>query len=161
MIFPNDVTLAMMTKMAIEILSKNPNGFFLMVEGGQIDWFSHDNDAENTIATTREFDGAVTEADLYAIDHPDTLIIVTADHETGGMSLNLDGSGNVFKQDGPFSMVDGTQFWVDWSTGGHTAVDVPVTAQGPWSELLYGTYPNTWIYWVMYSALTGELPGGN
>jgi alkaline phosphatase len=146
--------------MAIEILSKNPNGFFLMVEGGQIDWFAHDNDAENTIATTRELDAAVTEADRYAIDHPDTLIIVTADHETGGMSLNLDGSGQIFRQDGPFPMPDGTQFWVDWASGSHTGVDVPVTAQGPWSELLVGEYPNTWIYWVMYAALTGELPGG-
>lgn len=154
---PFQPSLAEMTKTAIEILSQDPEGFFLMVEAGQIDWAGHDNEAEDILQFTVGFDTAITEGLLYAVGEPNSLLIVTADHETGGMSLNLDGSGS-FREDGPFTMPDGTEFWVDWEVGGHTPIDVPLTAQGPWSELLWGEYQNTWIYKVMYFALTGFGP---
>ena len=152
---PYSPSLSEMTRVAIEILSQDPDGFFLMVEGGQIDWESHDNDALETMQLTVGFNSAVTAAQVYALGEPNTLIIVTADHETGGMSLNLDCDGS-YREDGPFSMPDGTEFCVDWMSTHHTAADVPVTAEGPYSWMLYGEYPNTWIYQVMYSALTGE-----
>ena len=152
---PYSPSLTEMTQVAIEILSQDPDGFFLMVEGGQIDWESHDNQALETMQLTVGLNSAVTAAQVYALGEPNTLIIVTADHETGGMSLNLDCDGS-YLEDGPFSMPDGTEFCVDWVSTSHTAVDIPVTAEGPYSWMLYGEYPNTWIYQVMYSALTGE-----
>lgn len=152
---PYSPSLAEMTQTAIEILSQDPDGFFLMVEGGQIDWESHDNHAFEALQLTVGFNSAVILAQVYALGEPNILIIVTADHETGGMSLNLDCNGS-YREDGPFSMPDGTEFCVDWVGSSHTAVDVPVTAEGPYSWMLYGEYPNTWIYQVMYSALTGE-----
>jgi alkaline phosphatase len=155
---PYNPSLADMTRVAIEILSQDPDGFFLMVEGGQIDWESHDNHAREALQLTVGLNAAVVMAQVYALGEPDTLIIVTADHETGGMSLNLDCKGS-YRQDGPFSMPDGTAFCVDWESTHHTGLDVPVTAQGPWSWMLYGEYPNTWVYRVMYTALTGEGVG--
>jgi len=159
MTIPYNPTLADMTRVAIEVLSQNPEGFFLMVEGGQIDWEADDNHALETMQLTVGLNAAVTMAQVYALGEPNTLIIVTADHETGGMSLNLDCAGSS-RQDGPFNMPDGTEFCVDWETRSHTGVDVPVTAQGPWSWMLYGEYPNTWVYRVMYAALIGEGFGG-
>lgn len=155
MIQPYSPSLAEMTRVAIEVLSKDPEGFFLMVEAGQIDWEAHANNAFEVMQLTVGLDAAVTIAQVYALSEPNMLIIVAGDHETGGMSLNLDGSGS-YRKDGPFSMPDGTQFWVDWAGTSHTAADVPVTAMGPYSELLWGEYPNTWIYTVMYMALMGE-----
>lgn len=82
-----DITLADVTKKAIETLD-NPKGFFMMVEGGKIDWTSHSNDAASTIYEVIDFSDAVAQAVEFYNSHPDeTLIIVTADHETGGFSL--------------------------------------------------------------------------
>jgi alkaline phosphatase len=154
---PFSPSLAEMTQKAIDILSQNPNGFFLMVEGGQIDWESHANDATDTITDTVGFDEAVAVGLAYASTVSNTLVIVTADHETGGMSVSLE-----IGQQGPFSMPDETHFYVNWTTTTHTAADVPVTAQGPWSELLIGSYENTHVHDVMCIALEsarGDVTG--
>jgi alkaline phosphatase len=145
---PFSPSLAEMTQKAIDILSQDPDGFFLMVEGGQIDWASHANDAANVISDTIGLDEAIAVAQAYASTVSDTLVIVTADHETGGMSANL-----ISGEDGPFYMPDGTSFYVNWTTGSHTGDDVPTTAQGPWSHLLVGTYENTHIHDAMRVAL--------
>ena len=145
-------SLAEMTQKAIAILSQDPDGFFLMVEGGQIDWAAHDNEAANVISDTLGLNAAVAAAQTYAATATHTLIIVAADHETGGMSTSLTSSGAP-GQDGPFHMPDGTPFYVNWSTGSHTAADVPLTAQGPWSSLLVGTHENTRVYDAMFVAL--------
>ncbi len=82
-----DLTLAEFTGKAIEVLD-NENGFFMMVEGGKIDWAGHANDAATIVHDMIDFDNAVAEALEFYEDHPDeTLIIVTSDHETGGMSI--------------------------------------------------------------------------
>ena len=80
-------SLAAMTAKTLDVLSQNPRGFFAMIEGGRIDHASHRNDAAGTIKDTLAFDEAVGVALAYAKAHPDTLLIVTADHETAGMSL--------------------------------------------------------------------------
>lgn len=80
-------TLEEMTVKAIDILDDNDKGFFLMVEAAHIDKFSHSNDFEGAIHHVREFDKAIAAAMDYADKHPDTLILVTADHETGGIQL--------------------------------------------------------------------------
>jgi len=149
---PFSPSLAEMTQKAIDILSQDPDGFFLMVEGGQIDSAGHANDAANVISDTIGLDEAIALAQTYASTVSNALVIVTADHETGGMSPDLVPSG-LPGEDGPFYMPDLTPFYVNWTTGGHTGVDVPTTAQGPWSDLLIGTYENTHIHDVMRVAL--------
>lgn len=83
-----DLTLPQITNAAIERLDATGRGFFLMVEGGAIDWASHSNDAATVFAEIQDFNNAVGEAYRFYLKHPDeTLIVVTADHETGGMAL--------------------------------------------------------------------------
>lgn len=85
--------LADFTKQAIELLD-NPNGFFMMVEGGKIDWACHDNDAATAIRDTIEFDDAVSAAFDFAKKKPgEVLIVVTADHETGALTVGSSGTG--------------------------------------------------------------------
>jgi len=76
-----------MTDLAIKILDKDPDGFFLMVEGGQIDWANHSHDVAGSVYDTIAFDKAVKVALDYASTHPETLIVVVNDHETGGMTI--------------------------------------------------------------------------
>lgn len=148
---PYTPSLAQMTEMAIAILSQDPNGFFLMVEGGQIDWACHAQDAENAIGDTLGFDQAVALAVEFALKEPPTLVIVTADHETGGMSASETPSG-LPGEDGPFTMPDGKQFYVNWTTDSHTAAPIPVNAQGPAADLAIGEYEITHIYDIMFAS---------
>lgn len=80
-------SLAKMTQRALDVLAKKPNGFFLMVEGGLIDYAGHDNDAGTMLQETLDFDEAIQVALNYAEANPDTLVVVTADHETGGFGF--------------------------------------------------------------------------
>ena len=85
---PDDLTLPQITEAAIRHLSATGRGFFLMVEGGAIDWACHSNDAATAFAEITDFDNAVEKAYEFYKAHPDeTLLVVTADHETGGMAL--------------------------------------------------------------------------
>ncbi len=85
---PTNVKLAEMTQVAIDCLKGNPQGFFIMVEGGKIDWSCHANDAVATIRDMMAFDDAIAVAGTFYAQYPnDTLIIITGDHETGGMTV--------------------------------------------------------------------------
>ena len=126
------------TTKAIEILSNNDNkGFFLMVEGSQIDWGGHQNDASYVTGEVLDLDKALAEALQFAIKDRKTLVIVTADHETGGMTVN---DGN------PYEGYVETGF----TSGDHTAVMVPVFAFGAGAEEFIGVYDNTEIFEKMY-----------
>jgi alkaline phosphatase len=118
------------TSTAIKILDKDPDGFFLMVEGSQPDWGGHDNDLNYIIEEVLDFDKAVGIALEYASRNKETLLIVTADHETGGLTIE---DGNL--QTG---MVRG-----DFTSGGHTGIMVPVFAFGPGAEKFTGFMDNT------------------
>jgi alkaline phosphatase len=88
----DDLSLADYTRKGIELLD-NPQGFFMVVEGGKIDWACHANDASAAIKDTLAFDDAVVQAVKFADAHPDeTLIVVTGDHETGGMTIGFSGT---------------------------------------------------------------------
>ncbi len=88
-----ELSLADYTRKGIELLEDSSTGFFMMVEGGKIDWACHANDAASAIKDTIAFDNAVAEAIKFQEKHPeDTLIIVTGDHETGGMSIGFAGT---------------------------------------------------------------------
>jgi len=85
-------TLAEMTSKSLELLSQNQQGFFLMVEGGQIDWAGHNNDAGTLLQEMLRFDRAVHTVLQWAKTRQDTLVLLTADHETGGFGLSYSGS---------------------------------------------------------------------
>lgn len=124
------------TKLALEKLSKNEKGFFLMVEGSQIDWGGHDNDADYLIGELLDFDKTLGVALDFAKQNGETLIIVTADHETGGFTLASDGS-------------DYNKIKPSFSTPGHSATMVPVFAEGPGATLFNGIYESNEIYHKM------------
>ncbi|MGG1679772.1 alkaline phosphatase [Neobacillus sp. NRS-1170] len=81
-------SLAQMTKAALQRLQQNQNGFFLLVEGSQIDWAGHDNDIVGAMSEVKDFEAAFKEAVKFALNRDDTIVIATADHSTGGMSID-------------------------------------------------------------------------
>lgn len=98
-----DITLAEFTAKAVEMLD-NPKGFFLMVEGGKIDWACHANDAMTVLGDMMSFNAAIAEAQKFLARHPkETLIVVTGDHETGGLTVGFAGT----KYDNFFTVLDG------------------------------------------------------
>lgn len=135
-----------LTKAAIkgmEILNHNPNGFFLLVEGSQIDWGGHNNDSEYIVEEMLEFNETINAVLDFAEKDGNTLVVITADHETGGYSIN-DG---IMKD----SIVRGS-----FTTDYHTASMVPVFAYGPGAEEFTGIYDNTDIFFKMMAALGFE-----
>ncbi|MGB0525901.1 MAG: alkaline phosphatase, partial [Flammeovirgaceae bacterium] len=125
--------LAIATEKAITLLSQNDSGFFLVVEGSQIDWGGHANDIQYIIDEMLDFDKAVGKALEFAANDGNTLVVVTADHETGGLSL-IDGNMEKGEVEAAFSTLH------------HTAVMVPVFAFGPQGEQFTGIYENTAIF---------------
>ncbi|MDD3807219.1 MAG: alkaline phosphatase [Candidatus Marinimicrobia bacterium] len=134
-----EITLEMMTHKALKILSKNNKGFFLMVEGSQIDWGGHENDMIYIRDEMLAFDDAVGVVLDFAEKDKNTLVIITADHETGGMSLL---SGDFENHE-----LIGYHF----ATKGHTATMVPVFSYGPYAERFGGIQDNTDIGKMMLS----------
>ena len=121
------------TVTAIKILNNNKKGFFLMVEGSQIDWGGHDNDIEYIVEEVIDFDHAIAKALEFAQNDGKTLVVVTADHECGGLGIN---GGNIEN-----GTVEG-----GFTTKGHTGVMVPVFAFGPGAEEFTGIYENTALF---------------
>jgi len=127
----SEPTLEEMTKKALSILEKNENGFFLMVEGSQIDWEAHSNNLEGVMNNVIELEKALISCLDFAKIDGKTLVIVTADHETGGLTLT---GGDKEK---------GELLKPSWSSKGHTATPVPIYAYGPGSLLFTGVMDNT------------------
>lgn len=123
------------TSKMLSLLNKG-KGFFAMVEGSQIDWGGHANDREYVISEVYDFDKAVKQALDFAKKDGNTLVIVTADHETGGMSLI--GDEGVPMMGNSINPVT-----VNFSTKSHSATPVPVFAYGPGAENFTGYYDNT------------------
>jgi alkaline phosphatase len=121
------------TEKAIDILKQDSNGFFMMIEGSQIDWGGHQNDIRDVINETFDLDKAIGKALDFAINDGNTLIVITADHETGGLTVN----GGDYKTGVVKSAL---------TTGDHTAVMVPVFAYGPGAEEFRGIYNNTEVF---------------
>lgn len=163
------VPLTDMTSKAIETLSQDSEGFFLMVEEEATDEMAHANNADLTIESGQKLDESIALARDFAEANPDTLVITVGDHETGGLTVEQtddpeypdesggnqgDENANLSTEDGPFDVASSDyQFIVDWTTTGHTAVDVPLTATGPGAELLTGNYENTYVYEAMAGSL--------
>ncbi len=120
-------------------LAGDEDGFFLMVEGSQIDWGGHSNDSEYIVSEMMDFDKAIGKVLDFAEKDGNTLVIITADHETGGYALGA-------------SKDDRWAFEPAFTTGSHTAVMVPVFAFGPGAASFSGIYENTEIYHKMVKA---------
>jgi alkaline phosphatase len=132
--------LSFAVRQGVQYLEQKSNkGFFLLVEGSQIDWMNHANDGRGVVMETLDFDRAIWEAIQYANRKGNTLVLVTADHESGGMSIEADSRMNKLKY--------------GFTTNGHTAAMIPVFAYGPGSTLFRGIYENTSIYHKMRAAL--------
>lgn len=127
------------TQTALNILNQNKKGFFLMVEGSQIDWGGHANDTKYVTDEMIDFDKAIGAALDFAAKDGNTLVIITADHETGGMAL-VNGDIATGKVEAKFN------------TGGHTGIMIPVFAFGPGASNFSGIYPNTAIFDKMMKA---------
>ncbi|MER7132716.1 alkaline phosphatase [Streptosporangium saharense] len=153
------VDLATMTGKALDVLGANGKGFFLLVEEEGVDEFSHHNNATRVLQSMRSLERTVEVARAYVATHPDTLLVVTGDHECGGLTVentsDTDESGSApSTEDGPFPVHGSAlRFVMDWTTTGHTGVDVPVTAEGPLAELFTGKHPNTHLHDVLAKVL--------
>jgi len=130
------------TKRAIDHLSLKEEPFFLVIEGSQIDWGGHSNVGEYVIQEVLDFDKAVGVALDYAAEQGNTLVVVTADHETGGFTMASE------LKTGPYRSMysDYNSIAVEFSTGGHSSTMVPVLATGPQAILFGGIYDNTKIH---------------
>lgn len=162
-----DLTLSDLVSSAIEFL-ESQNGFFMMAEGGRIDWSAHSNDGKTTILEVLDLADAVEVAYQFYLKHKDeTLIVVTADHETGGIALGQKSGYNMFfdKLDPQVSSKDNSvsatsyeggtdkakaevdrlnqEARIGWTTSSHTAGNVPIFAIGAGSELFAGKMDNT------------------
>lgn len=117
------------TMAAIDILDNNKKGFFLMVEGSQIDWAGHDNNTKQVVKEMLDFDKTIGKVLEFAKKDGNTLVIITADHETGGMTI----------LNGKMGSDEMTAFF---SSKGHSGVPVPVFAFGPGAEKFTGFMEN-------------------
>ncbi|MDR1090790.1 MAG: alkaline phosphatase [Prevotella sp.] len=129
--------LAQATRQGIEKLAKiNKKGFFLMVEGAKIDYAGHANSLPGVVVETLSFDLAVAEALKFADTDRETLVIVTGDHETGGLTF-VDGDSNT------------GHITARFGTDDHTAMMLPIFAYGPGAYEFTGVYKNTEIFHKM------------
>lgn len=130
--------LDLITRTILNKLSLNKSPFIVVIEGSQIDWGGHDNDSKMVLSEFIDFDSAVKEALEFAKNDGNTLVVVTADHETGGMSLNGGEINNVN---------------IKFNTKSHTGTMVPVFSFGPSSETFSGIYENTQIFYKLRESI--------
>lgn len=130
--------LDLITRTILNKLSLNKSPFIIVIEGSQIDWGGHDNDSKMVISEFIDFDSAIKEALEFAKNDGNTLVVVTADHETGGMSLNGGEINNVN---------------IKFNTKSHTGTMVPVFSFGPSSETFSGIYENTQIFYKLRESI--------
>lgn len=135
-----------MVNKALQVLNKNENGFFLMVEGSQIDWAGHGNNVEYLKREIQDFDEAVKAILDFAKKDGETLVVLTADHETGGMTIQR-------------QVAEGDSLEIFWTTDYHTGIPVPLMAYGPKATEFMGWRDNTYIGIKLAELLgVGELP---
>jgi len=136
--------LSIATAKAIEVLSRNNEGFFLMVEGSQIDWGNHQNNIDYQTTEMLDFDKVIGEVLTFASENGETLVIVTADHETGGLTV-VGGD------------MDKGQVEAAYASMGHTPTMVPIFTYGPHAESFSGIIDNTEIFDKMIEAFENKF----
>lgn len=134
-------SLPEMTRAALEVVGRNPHGFFLLVEASQPDWRGHENaPLEEVVAEMLDYDAAVRVALEYQARHPETLIVLTADHETGGLALQQTRDGDLTAM---------------YSTTDHTGSMIPLFAKGPGAERFGGVKENYRIGQLLLELVRG------
>lgn len=128
-------TMSMAVAEALRLLERNPAGFMLMIEGSQIDWAGHNNEADHLKAEVADLNKIIGECFDYADDNPGTLVIITADHETGGLALL------------------GEDKQVTFTTGSHTGIHVPVYLYGSAADGINGIIENTEVASFIYEVM--------
>ena len=136
--------LADASESVLNTMFLNPKGSFTMIEGSQVDWAGHENDSTYLMSEMEDFDVAIRRVIAMAKADKNTLVIVTADHETGGLSLTDWDKAR-------------SQPAMHFSTGHHTGIPVPVFAYGPGAELFSGAYQNTAIFTKIQDLLTQPI----
>ena len=127
------VYLEKATAKALDVLSRNnKNGFFLMIESAIIDGYGHNNDGDGMVVEMQEFNRTLRQMIEYVNQHPETLLVVTADHETGGTGVYY--NGHTPGNEGPLKL--------RFSTSGHTGTVVPIFAYGAGAENFAGVMKN-------------------
>ena len=127
------VYLEKATAKALEVLSRNnKDGFFLMIESAIIDGYGHNNDGDGMVVEMQEFGRTLRQMVEYVNQHPETLLVVTADHETGGTGVYY--NGHTPGNEGPLKF--------RFSTSGHTGTVVPIFAYGAGAENFAGVMKN-------------------
>lgn len=139
-----DPVLTEGTKKALEILTKNPKGFAMMIEGSQIDWGCHNNDAAYMEAELADFEKMLKIVLDFAEKDGNTLVVVTADHETGGLVLT---GGDIANGKNNCKYI----------TDGHSGVMVPVFAFGPGAETFSGIQQNTDLLPKVFKAMGKDI----
>lgn len=121
-------------------LSNNDNPYFLLIEASQIDWGGHKNDIDYVLSEFIDMDKAINKVIEFTKNDKNTIVIVTGDHETGGLAITSGRRRNF-------------QIKTEFSTIGHSAVMIPVFAKGAHSEIFSGIYDNTEIFKKMFFVL--------
>lgn len=157
---PGEPRLDHLVTQTLDLLDQDPQGFFLMVEGGIIDWANHDNNLKDAVAMTLDFDRSVEAVKQWVDAHGGwgrTLLVVTADHETGELAVrNPDGakSEEDARADEPAGALrPGTYAGSAYGSEDHSAMPVPVYSKGMGSAGLAGVFDNTRIHDVIRSVL--------
>ncbi len=136
------------TSIAVDFLSTGDAGYFLMVEGSQIDNAGHGKDVDYMKAEINDFERTINDVMDYAEKNGETLVIVTADHETGGFTLGAQGENDGY---GDYSIIEPR-----FASTNHSAALVPVFAFGPGAENFIGVYENTEIFHKLVSLLESK-----
>ncbi|MFX1483479.1 MAG: alkaline phosphatase [Promethearchaeota archaeon] len=160
-------SIAEMTNKSLELLSQDPDGFFLMVEGGRIDTAAHAADKVRNALDTIAFDNAIQESIDYVNAHNNTILIVTADHETGGLlvvshNLNteLPAALSTESEKRTLRAERANNVTVSWTSTSHTDTPVPLFCYGSYFDALPSgtTIDNTNIYSIMKEYYQSEAP---
>src|SRR5688572_8604215 len=138
-------SLSAMSLAALKLLSQSPRGFFLMIEGSQIDWGGHANDFDYAVTEAADFDDTVGVVRRFLEDAgiaDETLIVVTADHETGGLTLNASSRSGALEP--------------KWTTGYYTGIPVPLFTTGPGSRGVAGIQSHVNIGRYLIETVVGQ-----
>ena len=157
-LYDPSVRLPVMATKAIDLLSRDRDGFFLFIEEEGIDEMAHHSNAKLMIKAGAELDRTVKIALDFAARTPGTLVLVVGDHETGGLAIeNVDpndenGSGEQ-SEDTVAIAHSNLKMVADWTTNGHTGAATPVTASGPGAQRLAGFIKNTQVHDAVLKAM--------
>jgi len=157
-VYDPSVPLKTMSSKALDILSRDKDGFFLFIEEEGIDEMSHHGNAHKTVDAGAALDDTVAMALRFAARTPGTLVLVVGDHETGGLAIeNIDPKDENAPGEQAEDEIDiaksNLTLTVDWTTNRHTGAATPITSQGPGADRLGKVLKNTDLHDAVLRAM--------